>query len=83
MEHPMKSKKLEARRCSAILLTFVMAVYSSLLAAHADHDKARFVSASGVDSGKCDAKSSARCTTQIWGYIGQGQDFSRVGLNYS
>ncbi len=50
----MKSKKLEARRCSAILLTFVMAVYSSSLAAHADHDKARFVSASGVDSGKCD-----------------------------
>ena len=50
----MKSKKLEARRCSAILLTLVMAVYSSLLAAHADHDKARFVSASGVDSGKCD-----------------------------
>ena len=54
MEHTMKSKKLEARRCSAILLTLVMAVYSSLLAAHADHDKARFVSASGVDSGKCD-----------------------------
>ena len=54
MEHAMKSKKLEVRRCSAILLMLVMAVYSSLLAAHADHDKARFVSASGVDSGKCD-----------------------------
>ena len=54
MEHPMKSKKLEVRRCSVILLMLVMAVYSSLLAAHADHDKARFVSASGVDSGKCD-----------------------------
>jgi len=39
-----------------LLLVTVLALtfYSSLVLSHADHDKARFVAATGVDSGKCD-----------------------------
>ncbi|MCS5595145.1 MAG: choice-of-anchor B family protein [Porticoccaceae bacterium] len=39
-----------------LLLVTVLALtfYSSLVLSHADHDKARFVAVTGVDSGKCD-----------------------------
>ena len=39
---------------SALLLALMLGFYAPLLQAHADHDKARFVSTSGVDIGKCD-----------------------------
>jgi hypothetical protein len=33
---------------------FWLTCHSSLVLAHAEHDKARFVAASGVDQGRCD-----------------------------
>ena len=46
----------------ALLFTLIVGFYSPLLQAHADHDKARFVSTTGVDSGKCD-DASRPCKT--------------------
>ena len=38
-----------------LLITgLLISLYTTSVLAHADHDKARFVSASGVDNGKCD-----------------------------
>ena len=42
------------RTAVLLVLGCLLTINSSLAAAHADHDKARFVSSSGVDSGKCD-----------------------------
>ena len=45
---------LAARLFAFPLVLMVITIQSSFVHGHADHDKARFVSSSGVDSGKCD-----------------------------
>ncbi|HIG67854.1 MAG TPA: choice-of-anchor B family protein [Porticoccaceae bacterium] len=49
-------RPIAAIKDGLLLLVTVLALtfYSSLVLSHADHDKARFVAATGVDSGKCD-----------------------------
>jgi hypothetical protein len=83
MDHSMKSTRLEARRCSAILFMLVMAVYSSLLDAYADHDKAKFVSAYGVDSGKCDDAAQPCKTVNYAGLQSNKSDIVRMAAGNS
>ena len=51
-----------ARLFAFPLALLVLATQSSFVHGHADHDKARFVSSSGSDSGKCD-DASKPCKT--------------------
>ena len=53
---------LVARLFALPLALLVLIIQSSFVHAHADHDKARFVSSSGSDSGKCD-DASKPCKT--------------------
>ena len=54
---------LSVASCFALPLAFLMlTIQSSFVHGHADHDQARFVSSSGVDSGKCD-DASKPCKT--------------------
>ena len=57
-----KLSQLVTRHVAFSLVLLVVASQSSFVYAHADHDKARFVSSSGVDSGKCD-DASKPCKT--------------------
>ena len=61
----------------------VMTIQSSLVHGHADHDKARFVSSSGVDSGKCD-DASKPCKTITYAGLqsNKGDTIRLAGGNY-
>ena len=50
------------RTAVLLVLGCLLTINSPLAAAHAEHDKARFVSSSGSDSGKCD-DASKPCKT--------------------
>ena len=54
MSDRLNSLKIVPMMFSALLFNLTIGFHSPLLQAHADHDKARFVSTSGVDIGKCD-----------------------------
>ena len=62
MSDRLNSLKIVPMMFSALLFNLTIGFHSPLLQAHADHDKARFVSTSGVDIGKCD-DASRPCKT--------------------
>ena len=67
----------------ALLFTLIVGFYSPLLQAHADHDKARFVSTTGVDSGKCDDASRPCKTVNYTGLQSNKGDTIRMAAgNY-
>jgi len=48
-------KMLPLYLCSGLLLSLTLVGFSSAVWAHAEHDRARFVAATGQDSGRCDS----------------------------
>jgi len=62
--NPKKNNVLEQLLGAIVLICccIVSILYAPLSQSHADHDKARYVSADGIDAGKCD-NASAPCNS--------------------